>query len=63
MARGIHRKATYEDRFYRKYCCGKINHPSGWNKDKHIGRKGLRRFLKKDLEERIEEEEYVDKDE
>jgi hypothetical protein len=63
MARGIHRKATFEDRFYRNYCCGKTNHPNGWHKDKKIGRKGLRRSLKKDLEERIEEEEYVDKDE
>ena len=57
MARGIHRKATYEDRFYRKYCCGKINHPHGWHKDKINCRKGLRRFLKAELEEMIEERE------
>jgi hypothetical protein len=56
MARGIHRKATYEDRYYRRNTCGKINHPQGWHKDKIICRKGLRRFLKAELEERIEEE-------
>ena len=63
MARGIHRKATYEDRFQRKYCCGKINHPHGWHKDKILCRKGLRRFLKDELEKEINEEreeDYVD---
>ena len=56
MARGIHRKATFEDRYYRRKTCGKLNHPQGWHKDKIICRKGLRRFLKAELKERIEEE-------
>lgn len=56
MARGIHRKATYEDRYYRRNTCGKLNHPQGWHKDKILCRKGLRRFLKAELEERIKEE-------
>ena len=49
MARGIHRKATYEDRYYRRNTCGKLNHPQGWHKDKILCRKGLRRFLKAEL--------------
>ena len=55
MSRGIHRKASFEDRFYRKYCCGKENHPSGWKKDKIFGRKKFRRFLKGELENELEE--------
>ena len=53
--RGVHRKATFEDRFYRKWCCGKENHPENWAKDKQANRKGLRRWLKK--EQRKEENE------
>ena len=53
MARGIHRKASYEDRF--KYCCGKYNHPHGWHKDKISCRRMLRRFLKGELENELEE--------
>ena len=63
MSRGIHRKASFEDRFYRKYCCGKINHPHGWHKDKIFCRRELRRFLKDELEKEINEEseeDYVD---
>ena len=55
MARGIHRKASFEDRFYRNYCCGKINHPHEWHKDKIRCRKLLRRFLKGELENELEE--------
>ena len=51
--RGVHRKATFEDRFYRHWCCGKYNHPEGWAKDKHMNRKALRRWLKN--EQRREE--------
>ena len=62
MSRGIHRKASYEDRFYRKYCCGKINHPHGWYKDKINCRKTLRRFLKGELENELEEYNRADAD-
>lgn len=51
--RGVHRKATFEDRFYRNWCCGKVNHPENWSKDKHMNRKALRRWLKN--EQRKEE--------
>jgi hypothetical protein len=51
--RGVHRKATFEDRFYRHWCCGKVNHPENWSKDKHMNRKALRRWLKN--EQRKEE--------
>ena len=62
MSRGIHRKASYEDRFYRKYCCGKINHPHGWHKDKINCRRTLRRFLKGELENELEEYDRADAD-
>ena len=56
MSRGIHRKLTFEDRFYRKYCCGKINHSSNWAKDKRLNRKLYRLRLKRLLRREIEEE-------
>lgn len=53
--RNIHRKATFEDRFYRRYCCGKKNHNSNWSKDKQRNRKGLRRYLKKLLRKEVDD--------
>lgn len=55
MSRISNKKATFEDRFYRKYCCGKINHNNGWAKDKWRNRKAYRRFLKEELDKEIEE--------
>lgn len=53
MQRGTHRKATYEDRFYRHWCCGKRNHNSGWSKDKHRNRKKFRRYVKEETKNEI----------
>lgn len=47
--RNIDKKASFEDRFYRNYCCGKINHPEGWAKDKKLNRKHTRNYLKQEL--------------
>ena len=40
---------AFLDRFYKKYCCGARNHPSGWRKDKKINQRTVRRRLKDDL--------------
>lgn len=42
MKSNIHKKMTFEDKFYRNYCCGKINHNSSWSKEKRITRKLFR---------------------
>lgn len=63
--RNIDKKASFEDRFYRNHCCGKINHPENWAKDKKLNRKHTRNYLKQELRnmelnselEEIEEEE------
>lgn len=49
MDRNIYRKASFEDRFYRNYCCGKINHSENWAKDKKLNRKHTRNYLKQEL--------------
>ena len=53
MSRGIHRKLTFEDRFYRHWCCGKINHNSAWSKDKRRNRKLYRLRLKEELRQEL----------
>lgn len=40
---------AFLDRFYKKFCCGAKNHPSGWRKQRHINRKTVRRRLKDGL--------------
>lgn len=40
---------AFLDRFYKKYCCGAKNHPSGWAKEKRINAKKVRNRLKDDL--------------
>jgi hypothetical protein len=55
MARGIHRKVTFEDRFYRKWCKGKRNHNSSWAKDKRRNSRIFRARDKEELEKEIEE--------
>ena len=42
------KKLAFLDRFYKRYCCGAKNHPSGWKKDKHINQKATRKRLKDD---------------
>ena len=54
--RGIHRKATFEDRFYRHWTCGKKNHNSGWSKDKKRVRRNFRLFLKYELRKEKKDE-------
>ena len=40
---------AFLDRFYKRFCCGARNHPSGWKKDKCINRRTVRRKLKDEL--------------
>ena len=40
------KKLAFLDRFYKKFCCGAKNHPSGWKKQKRINAKATRRKLK-----------------
>jgi hypothetical protein len=58
MKGNIFKKATYEDRFYRNWCTGKVNHPQNWAKDKKRNRKNFRRWLNEQLrrDSRIDEE-------
>ena len=58
--RGIHRKATFEDRFDRKYACWEKNNTKAWKWWKRRNRKALRRYLKElliDVVDEIEREE------
>jgi hypothetical protein len=43
------KKFAFLDRFYKKYCCGAKNHPSGWKKEKRINRRATRRKLKDEM--------------
>jgi hypothetical protein len=47
------KKLSFLDRFYKNYCCGARNHPSGWKKDKHIASRSVRNRLKNDLKEKV----------
>ena len=47
------KKLSFLDRFYKNYCCGAKNHPSGWKKDKHIASRSVRNRLKNDLKEKV----------
>ena len=40
------KKLVFLDRFYKKFCCGARNHPSGWKKQKKFASKTIRRRLK-----------------
>ena len=50
------KKLAFLDRFYKRFCCGARNHPSGWKKEKHINRKATRRRLKDDTKKAESEE-------
>lgn len=54
MNRSI-KKLAFLDRFYKKFCCGAKNHPSGWKKDKRINQKTTRQKLKEQTEEELED--------
>ena len=43
------KKIAFLDRFYKRYCCGARNHPSGWKKDKRITNKVTRQKLKNEV--------------
>jgi hypothetical protein len=49
------RKLSFLDRFYKNYCCGAKNHPSGWKKAKRIATKSARNRLKSDLKTESED--------
>lgn len=59
MQRGMYKKATYEDKFYRYYCCGKENHNSSWANDKRRNRKLFRTLLKRLLRKELKENEAL----
>ena len=40
------KSVAFLDHFYKKFCCGAKNHPSGWRKQKRINSKATRRKLK-----------------
>ena len=40
----IHKKATYEDKFARKWACWVTNNPKAWHKDKVNNRRRFRRI-------------------
>lgn len=50
------KKLAFLDRFYKRFCCGARNHPSGWKKEKRINRKATRRRLKDDTKKAESEE-------
>jgi hypothetical protein len=50
--RSFHKRMTYEDKFDRKFCC---YWKRGAKKIKRYNRKLLRRKLKSELEQRVEE--------
>lgn len=52
-----HKKISFLDRFYKKYCCGAKNHPSSWKRDKHKASKSVRQRLKNDLKAESEDKE------
>lgn len=43
MKSNIHKKATFEDKFDRKYACWVVNHPKAWHRDKVRNRRQFRR--------------------
>ena len=63
MKNNRHKKVTFEDKFYRFFCCGKVNHEKNWAKDKHINRKLCRTRSKRELEKEIEDALYEDSEE
>jgi len=50
------KKIAFLDRFYKRYCCGAKNHPSGWKKDKRITNKITRQKLKGEVRKAESEE-------
>lgn len=51
------KKLAFLDRFYKRFCCGAKNHPSGWKKQKKLNHKAVRRRLKSDLKAETESKE------
>ncbi len=39
------KKIAFLDHFYKNFCCGAKNHPSGWKKEKRINARATRRKL------------------
>lgn len=55
MKSNIHKKATFEDRFDRKYACWVKNNRKAWKWFKRQNRKKFRRIQKKELEKILKE--------
>lgn len=48
MKSNIHKKATFEDKFDRKYACWVINNRKAWRYWKRKSRKDFRRMMNKE---------------
>ena len=53
MKNNIHKKATFEDKFDRKYACWVKNNRKAWHWWKHKTRRDYRRKLKEELQKEI----------
>lgn len=59
MKGNIHKKATFEDRFDRKYACWVKNNRKAWRWWKRKNRKDFRRKQKIEIRKELEEIENV----
>jgi len=55
MKGNIHKKATFEDKFDRKYACWVKNHRKAWRWWKRKNRKDFRRKEKMEIRKELEE--------
>lgn len=51
MKGNLHKKATFEDRFDRKYACWVKNEPKVWRWYKRQNRKKFRQYCKKEVDD------------
>ncbi len=48
MKSNIHKKATFEDKFSRRYACWKKNNNKAWRRVKKRNQRQYRRIIKED---------------
>lgn len=58
VQKGFYKKTSFEDKFDRKYACWAVNHPTVWKRYKKQNRRKTRRWVKKETEKNILEENY-----
>ena len=54
MATNYDRKRVFEDKFYRHWVCGAINH-CGYRKDKILNRRKVRRIVNNEMRNKVNE--------